>query len=153
MTIQTTLLEQKTHIIYGVIIVLIGSVAYHFFKKDPEIITKTLTKIQTVTQDKVVYVDRVIITKKKNGDVIREVDHQHSDTKTKDVATTTQKEVQSFMKNYSIEFMFPPQIPTLSGLYQSQVSVGMRIFSTPLWVVAGINGQFNAPMVGIRWEF
>lgn len=172
MTLATTILSQKTHIIYGIIIVLIASVAYHFFKKDPEIITKTLTKVQTkiqtvtkvVTKDKIVYVDRTITTHKVNGDTIVEVDHEHSDTATKadiDTKTKTQttvisKTTESFMKNYSIEAMFPIYNDSFSfntNPLDTQISFGVRVFSLPVFAVVGTNFHFNQALVGLRMEF
>lgn len=176
MPIITTLINQKTHIIYGVIIVLIASLAYHFFKKDPEkiitTVTKTDVKIQTVekivTKDRIVYRDRhiVTVTTKANGDIITrtEDNKEHSITKTKDKARTTIKEkqtetkqvVETFMKNYSIEVMFPilnnSFAPNTNPL-DTQVSFGTRIFSTPLWLVAGSTFHFNQFFIGVRYEF
>ncbi len=171
MPILTTVINQKTHIIYGIVIVLIASVAYHFFKKDPEKIVTTLTKVETkiqqvekiVTKDRIVYKDRTITTHKKNGDVIVEVDHEHSDTK---VASNTQSKtqsqtvvqktvVESFMKNYSIEAMFPISIKDIGypNPMDTQVSVGMRVFSLPVFAVVGTTPKLNSVLVGLRLEF
>lgn len=168
----TTLLNQKTHIIYGVIIILIASVAYHFFKKDPEKIVTTLTKIvtqvktveQIVTKDKIVYVDRTITTHKKDGDIIVEVDHEHdaivthSDTKStqKVIESVTKQTVTTFMKNYSLEVMFPiynNSFALNTNPLDTQLSVGTRIFSSPLWLVVGTNFHFNQLLIGARTEF
>ena len=172
---MSMILANKTHIIYGVLIILIGSIAYHFFKKDPEKITTTPTKVVTqlqtvekvVTKDKVVYVDRVIVTTdhKKNGDVIvtKEVDHQHSDTQlaaktdsqTHTQSTEQKQVVESFMKNYSVEGLFPvnPFNPLLPNPLDTQVNFGMRVFDLPVFAVVGTNGHLNQLMVGLRVEF
>jgi len=166
MTILTTIANQKLHIIYGIIIILVGSLAYHFFKKDPAIITKTLTKVITkvqtvekvVTKDKVVYVTRTITTHKKDGDVVVEVDHEkdtsqvHADTKSKDItkSTVTQKTVETFLKNYSIEAFFPTNSFTPTG---GTYMMGMRVFTLPVFVEVGTTGHFNQALVGLRLEF
>lgn len=172
MSIITTIVNQKSHIIYGVIILIVASVAYHFFKKDPEKIvttlTKTVTQVQTVdkivNKDRIVYVDKTITTRKKNGDVIVEVDHANSDTKT-DTTVQSKTEtqtmvskttVQTFMKNYSIEAMFPldPLNPAaLPNPLDTQISLGVRIFSLPAFAVIGTDGHFNKVLIGLRVEF
>lgn len=169
--ILQALQAQKVHIIYGVIILVIGSLAYHFFKKDPEKIvttlTKTETKIQTVdrlvNKDRIVYVDRTITTHKSNGDVVVEVDKEHDDTKTssdtktksQDTILVSKTTMESFMKNYSVETLFPmnPFNPSFPNPLDTQLTVGMRIFSTPLWMVAGTTGRLNTALIGLRLEF
>ncbi len=164
MTILEKINNQKTHIIYGVALLLVSSVAYHFFKKEPGVITKTLTKvetkIQTVTKDRIVYVDRTIVTKEKNGTVITEVDHEHSDTTThkdtKTVTAVTEKTVETFLKNYSIEALYPISYNSGLGVFdysKVQLTVGTRIFSSPLWIVGGTTGQLNTVLVGLRYEW
>ena len=145
--------------------------AYHFFKKDPAKIITTLTKVETkiqqvekvVTKDRIVYVDRVIVTKKANGDVITETDHindkttLHADTNssTKTQSTVTKQTVETFMKNYSLEAMFPMPIATigLPNIMDTQLSFGMRIFSFPLFAVIGTTPRLNTLLVGVRVEF
>lgn len=169
--ILQTLNSQRTHIIYGAIILMIGSLAYHFFKKDPEKIvttlTKTETKIQTVdrivNKDRIVYIDRTITTHKANGDVVVEVDKEHADTKTnsdtkikiQDTTLVSKTSVESFMKNYSVETLFPvnPINPRLPNPLDIQGSFGMRLFSTPLWGMVGTTGHFNTALLGLRYEY
>lgn len=172
MTITSFLSTQKTHIIYGGIILVVASIAYHFFKKDPEVITKVLTKVVTqvqtvekvVTKDKIVYVTRTITTHKKDGDVIVEVDHEKDDTEvhknvastTKTQSTVTEKTVESFMKSYSIEAMFPVNPLNSTSLpdpLATQVQFGVRLFGTPVWAEIGTNGHLNTVLVGLRVEF
>ena len=169
----TILREQKTHIIYGVVIVLLASVAYHFLVRKPtEIIkTKVETRIETkvinrdVLKTRIVYIDKVIQTKKTNGDVVTETDHTLSEYNVTDKSKSTdtikdtisQKEVIKFMNNYSVDVMYPI---TVQNIYSSafnplnlQVMGGMRIFDFPLFVTAGSDGHFNKILVGLRLEF
>lgn len=175
MSILTTLLNQKTHIIYAVIIVIIASVGYHFFKKDPVKIVTTVTKVETkvqtvqkiVNKDRIVYVNRTIktIDKKANGEIVTtiETDKGHSDTKTNSNTssrtqtdtTITAKTVETFMKNYTVDALFPinPFNPALPNPLDTQVLLGVRIFDLPAYMVVGTTVRLNTALIGIRLEF
>lgn len=171
MTITDTLVKQKTHIIYGVVILVLCSVGYHFFSKTPsEIIkTKVETKIETkivnkdVVRTKTVFVDKVKETKKANGDVIVETSHIRSSDDTKDKSTikddlkstVTTTEVIKFMKRYSIDVMYPMSISNIAAFkpLDIQVMVGVRIFSLPVFATIGTDGHFDKIIVGARMEF
>jgi len=90
MTILSWLNTNKAHIIYGVIIVGLASIGYHFFKKEPVTVTKTqvVTKVVTQVVTKVVtqvvvkkvlvhdniIKNRRIVTRKPDGTVTTEID-------------------------------------------------------------------------------
>ena len=160
MTILTTIYNQKTHIIWGLVVVAIASVAYHFFKKDP--VTLTKTQVQTVekvvSKDRIVYVDRTTTTHKKNGDVIVTVEHVNDSTKldSKTNSQLSQKIVESFMKNYSISVMFPVLNNSLnvnSNPVDTRFMLGVRVFSSPIFLEAGSNVRLNELTLGLRLEF
>ena len=163
---------QKTHIIYIIIILGVASVAYHFFNKPPEkvtqVVTKTVTKTQVitkvVTKDRLVYVDKTITTKKANGDVITETDHEHSDTKTDTdlkqtkalTSNSTSTTITSYQKPYSLGVLVPfnPLSPaSVPNLLDSQVDFGVRILDSDWFAVVSTDPKFNKIMVGLRVEF
>lgn len=172
MTALSILKAQYHHIIYCLIIIGIASFAYHLFTRPPAEIIKTLTKVVTqiqtvekvVTKDKIVYVDRTIVTKKADGDVVTETDHEHDITEVhKDVASqattqakTTSTETEKFLSRYSLEAFLP--FPSLSNFgspnpLDTQVVVGVRVFDTPIFLEAGSNARLNQAIVGLRIEF
>lgn len=165
-------LTTKAHIVYGIIIVFIASIAYHFFKKEPEKIIQTVDRVVTqvktvekvVTKDRIVYVDKKIVTHKKNGDIIVETDKEHSstdtkanivsntDTKTKEKDTT----ITSYQKNYSIEVlekMNPTNLLYTPNPLDSQINFGVRLFSSPVSLVIGTTGRINSLYLGLRYEW
>jgi hypothetical protein len=172
MSLVDTLQTNKTHIIYGIGLILLGSVAYHFFKKDPVKVVTVETKVVTQEKivNKIVYVDRkiavdkTITTHKANGDTVIEVNKSHidivskSDTKsTEKIAETNTKSTEvTFMKNYTIDVLFPinPLQPTaVPNPLDTQLLIGMRIFSFPVFVVSGTDFHFNKVLIGARLEF
>jgi hypothetical protein len=161
---MSTLVEQKTHILYGVIIVVIASVAYHLISAKPKEIIKTQIETKVVNNDVVktqtVFVDRVITTKKTNGDIITEVDHSHITDefidKTSSKDTISKTEVIKFLSSYSIDVMYPLTLkditnPILNPL-DTQLLLGVRVFDFPVFVTAGTNLHLNQVIVGLRIE-
>jgi len=156
------------HIIYGIIIIALAGGVYHFFKKEPEkiiqTVTKVVTQVKTVDKDRIVYVDRTITTTKPDGEKIVEVDHEHSNTDTKaDIKSITDTHsvsqsttVTSFQKNYSIETLFQidPLNPTkMPDPRNNLFEFGYRLFGSDLWGVVGTTGRLDKLYLGLRYDF
>lgn len=169
MTISTI----KKDLIYGVIILILGGLVYYEYRKPPAIVTQTLTKVvnqvqtveKVVTKDRIVYVDRKIVTHKKDGDVVVETDHEHSatdtsvaqDTQTHTTTTLHEQTVTGTLAHYSVEYMFSPiKDATLDphpNLGNSVVGAGVRILDTPIWAVGQIQDSGKTYSVGLRYEW
>lgn len=158
------IVNQKTHIIYGILLVVLGSIAFHLFSSKPKEIIKTEIKTKIVYRDvikeKKVYVDKTTTIKKKNGDVVTIVDNSTSENivydKTKSEDTVSKSEVQRFMSSYTIDLMYPIINQSLSinkNPLDLQIIGGIRIFSLPVFLTAGSNLQFNQVLIGTRVEF
>jgi len=158
------IVNQKTHIIYVIVLLVVAGVGYNLLSRKPKEIIKTETKIVEVAKDVVkvekVFVDKIIVTKKRNGDVITETDKSRIEEQTVDkshsVATVTKTEVVKFMSRYSIDVMYPLGIenilnPSLDPR-NIQVMAGVRVFSLPVFVTAGTDGHFNKIILGVRVE-
>lgn len=169
MSIVSILTNNKTHIIYGVLILVLVSICYNFFRQKPKEIIKTLTETkiekQIVNRDVVktqtVYVDRVIETKKANGDVITETQHVRKDSDTKDKTkikdsqemVISKTEVIKFLSSYTIDVMYPVTFDPVFNPLDLQIMGGVRVFSLPVFITFGTNGHLNQFLVGARIEF
>lgn len=163
----------KLHLIYCCIVAILALLIVHFFNKPPAVITKTLTKVETqiktvekvVTRDRIVYRDRRIVTRKKDGDVITEIIHEHSTMNTvaaTDSVTQTQSKVQSTttetsLSRYSLGISFKPihnkSLETKPTLDNSSIELGIRVLSLPIFATAGIEDSGKSFSIGVRYEW
>lgn len=156
----------KLHIIYCVLLGGVGLIAIHFFYKPPAVVTKTLTKVehqvQTITKDRIVYKDRYIVDKKKNGDVITETIHEHSatstDTATKtDTKTTEQTVSKDPFTKYSLGYSFSPiyqgNIDPKPNIQNSRIEVGYRLWDTPISATGAVSDGGKTYSVGVRYDW
>jgi len=167
-------LRNKYHITYVTVLVttLLGTL-YHIITKSPNVITKTVVKsvdkIQVVdkivTKDKIVYVDRVVVTNKPDGTTVTEYSKEHSILNTNSdlhIITDLQAKVyeqttESYLSNYSIDVMFNVPKDNWKDFKPSwqntEIVVGQRVFSSPLFVTIGTDTKLTKVLVGIRLEF
>jgi CRISPR/Cas system endoribonuclease Cas6 (RAMP superfamily) len=163
----------KLHIVYGAIIVALTLGVVHYFNKPPEQLIKTLTKVVTqvqtvekvVTKDRIVYVDRKIVTKKKNGDVITETEHEHSatatqaatDTQTQTKSVTQEEMMTQFYKKYSIDYSYKPiyngSLDLHPNLQNSVLGFGYRVGDSPISVITSISDGGKSISTGVRVDF
>lgn len=163
----------KLHLVYGVIIIGLILGIVHYFNKPPEQLIKTLTKVVTqvqtvekiVTKDRIVYVDRKIVTKKKNGDIITETDHEHAatvtqaatDTQTQTKSQTTEEMQTAFMKKYSIDYSYKPLYNGTwdphPNLQNSVFGFGYRLGDSSISAITSISDGGKSISTGIRYDF
>jgi len=162
--VYTWISNQKTHIIYIILIVICLGVGYNLLSRKPKEIIKTLVEtkvvIKEVEKEKKIFVDRVTTIKKINGDVITIKDNSRKEerilAKTSEAVTISKTEVIKFLSSYSVDVMFPInplQITSAPNLLDTQVSVGIRLFDLPLFTVVGVDLHFNKVLIGARLEF
>jgi len=152
------------HLIYlGVLLIVVG-VGFTFFKSKPKekIVTVTETKIvyRDVIKEKKVFVDRTIVTRKADGDVITETIRDRSnitaETKTQVSSVASTKTVEKFMSSYSIDALYSiprDSITSPSFNYKNvEINVGIRVFNLPVFALIGTEGTFNNLKLGLRVE-
>ncbi len=173
MTILTFLSAQKTHIIYGLVIVGLLGVSYRLFVRKPETIvqTKVETKVVTIVQTKLVKVHdnivthKKIVTTKKDGTKIVETDSSVnksvSDTSQKvsksDTLSLTQQTVTSYAPNYTLSVLYPIPLtgvfsPTSYTAQNTEVILGKRLWGSPIFVNVGTNFGLNTVLAGVTLE-
>jgi exopolysaccharide biosynthesis protein len=104
------IVKQKTHIIYGIILLIILGVGYNLLSSKPKEIIKTLTVtkevVKNVVQTRTQFIDRKIEVKSKDGTDTITTEHIVNDSntvsKTKLDETISKKEVEKFLSKYSL---------------------------------------------------
>ncbi len=155
---------QKTHIIYGTILLTVVLAGYRLFHREPVETIKTVTQVQYVNRDVVrvqkQFIDRVIVKKEKNGTTITTTEHVHNDnstvdkTKTLDKLTTT--EINSYLAKYSFSsyYSVPMSISGVPTFDPKNLTLigGYRVLDTPLFLNLGTTGAFNQILIGVTLE-
>lgn len=122
---------------------LFGLYCYDLGKKS----VKPVVKIETKTEEKVQYVDR-LTTRTIKGDTVTEVIHEKGKTETK----TVEKEVpiKEKLTRYSVSghISFDP----IAMRREYQVMAGARLGDLPLFIEAGATSRKEI-LLGVRFEF
>ena len=166
------IIANKTHIIYGLVILGLGIVAYRLFVRQPQTIIQTKTATQVVTEQKVVhdivhdvkFITKKIETKKPDGTIITETDTIKD---SKDTSSNSQTNVTSntqiaehvklsFAPNYTLGVYYQQPIKTiLQPAFDPanlQIVGGIRVFSLPVFLNVGTTFKLNSVIVGLTIE-
>lgn len=168
----TFLKNQKTHVFYVFLILALFGIGSWLFKTHPREIIKTVTQTKVVNRDVVKvqkqYIDRVIVDKKKDGDVVTTTEHVSNDDTTTDkskIATTfISKTDIKYLSRYTLGtyYTIPLHLTSFSNMnpfaspFDPQnltLMGGIRIFNSPIFFNLGTNGLFNQILVGFTIEF
>jgi len=161
--------NNKIHAIYiGIILCLL--ICYSLCGKQPKetIVTQTVTKTEIKYVDRIVLknnnvaVDRTTTTESKDGSKTTVVEHSvdlstiNSQTiaKIQNQTTETKTEITRYQSNYQLSLMIP--VKPFSGMYpnplDTRFTVGMRVFSLPVFLNAGSTVRFNEFTLGLTLE-
>jgi hypothetical protein len=167
MSIFSFIQAQKTHVIYGVLIVGLVAIGSFFLSRKPTEVVKTVTKTNTVdrniVQTKVQYVDRVIVKKDANGSITTTTEHIGTDDTTTDKSrlksTFASTEKTSYLTRYSLGIKYPVTLTytginlTPTQIKEIQIEGGIRLFSLPIFATITTNIGLNQYFLGVRYEF
>lgn len=172
MTILSFLQAQKTHIIYGAVILVLTGVAYRLFVRQPATITQTKvvtqvvikTVIQRVLVHDNVVTNRVTETKKPDGTdtkvtetvVDRSVSQSSKYNKNTQQSSVSTQTVTSFLAKYTLTVMYPITLgnilnPTFSAS-NTEIILGYRLGDTPILLNCGTTFGLNTLFLGITLE-
>lgn len=159
--------EQKTHIIYGVIMIGLAAVGYNLLSSKPKEVVKTVVETKIVNRDvvktQVKYVDRVIVKTEKDGTTTTTTEHVVTDGSISDKSKSQQKFVSQttikYLSRYSLEIQYPITV-SFTGLNlpsfdpkNLRVIGGIRVFETPIFLTLGTDIGLNSALIGVRYEF
>lgn len=164
--------SQKTHIIYGIVILVLILIGYELFSRKPTTITQTKTVIQTVVKTVVqkvlvhsnVVTNRTIQTKKPDGTIVTETDKivdkttTKSDTRKNSIINTaiSEKTVTSFLSKYTLSVFYP--IPTNQLIHpeftagNTELILGKRLGQSPVLLQIGTTLNLKSLLFGITLE-
>jgi len=156
--------NNKTHIIYGVVIALILGAGYTLLSRKPKEVIKTEIITKEVAKNVIVYKDRIInrtiVTKKKDGTEIT-VTENITDKgtiidKSKEQTTVTKQEVDKFLSKYTIQALYPISFSDITkpgfNVLDTQIIGGVRVFDLPVLVNIGTNVRFSQVFIGLTIE-
>lgn len=168
MSIISFIKDQKTHVIYGLLIVGLVAVGYNLLSSKPREITKTITQTKVVNRDVVrtqkQYVDRVIVKTEKNGETTTTTEHVVTDgssiDKSKSQSLFTKSTQISYLSRYSLDIQYPiplAMVPNIRSVVFNPTSLivtgGYRLFNSPIFVTLGANIGFDTLLIGVRYEW
>lgn len=155
--------DQKTHIMYGIIILALAGFTYNLFIRKPAEIIKTITETKVVNKNvvktQVKYVDRVITKTEKDGTITTTTEHTVTDNtftdKTKSADMFVSKTTTIYLSRYSLEVQYPIKVTTIGVFNPKEVifTGGYRLFNFPIFVTLGTNIGFDSLLIGVRYEF
>ena len=164
-----TILQNKTHIIYIVLIEVLG-VIFMFLSPTPKekIVTQVVTKEVVKYVDKIVIqkgdivTDRTITTEAKDGSKTVIVEHiadktivdAHTVAKTESKEVSEKTEITKYQSRFTLTALLPVTPSNLLSPNPLDLKLvgGMRIFSLPILVNIGTNLKLNEYVVGLTLE-
>ncbi len=165
MTILNILYNQKTHIIYGLIILGIIAGAYSLFVTHPKTITKTEVVTKVVNKTQVVHdhitTTKYITLKKKDGSVLTEKivskDTSLINSSSTSNFSETKTETRTNQSKYSLSIIQPFEYnQLLTGTpnpANMEIIGGVRLFNSPILLQIGTTPLFNKVFTGVTVEF
>ncbi len=157
--------EQKTHIVYIVVILVILALGYTLLVPKPAEVIKTVSKAQIQNNNIVTtrkqQIDRTTVKKDKDGDITTVVEHivdsDVSIDKSKSKSTFESKTQIIYKPRYTLGSYYTIpidtfKIPTIFEPNNLTILGGVRLFNLPVFVNIGTNGNFNQAIIGFTLE-